>query len=144
MAPQAGDIAPDFTLPDQSGEPVTLSDLKGKTSSSTSIPRPTPRAAPPRRAGSETTAPTTRARTPWCWACQPDPVKAVSKFDQKYDLGFPLLSDEDHAVSEQYGTWVEKSMYGRKFMGVQRSTFIIDTDGKIAHVIAKASPQHPR
>ncbi len=70
-----------------------------------------------------------------------DPVKTVSKFDHKYDLGFPLLSDQDHAVSEQYGTWVEKSMYGRKYMGMQRSTFVIDAEGKVAHVIPKASPK---
>ncbi len=70
-----------------------------------------------------------------------DAVKAVSKFDHKYDPGFRLLADQDHAVSEQYGTWVEKPMYGRKNVGVRRSTFVIDGEGKVAHVIPKASPK---
>ena len=73
----------------------------------------------------------------------PDPVKAVSKFDQKFDLGFPLLADEDHKVAEQYGVWVEKSMYGRKYMGNERTTFVIAPDGKIKDVFRKVKPaQH--
>ena len=71
----------------------------------------------------------------------PDPVKAVKKFHDKQSLGFTLLADEDHAVSELYETWVEKSMYGKSYMGVQRATYIIDADGTIAQVIPKASPK---
>ena len=71
----------------------------------------------------------------------PDTVKAVGRFDEKHSLGFTLLADEDHAVAEKYGTWVEKSMYGKKYMGVQRATFIVDADGKVAHVIEKAKPK---
>jgi peroxiredoxin Q/BCP len=70
----------------------------------------------------------------------PDAVKAVSKFDLKYGLGFPLLADSDHAVAEAYGVWVEKSMYGRKYMGNERSTFVIDAEGKISEVLRKVKP----
>lgn len=70
----------------------------------------------------------------------PDPVKAVSKFDQKYGLGFPLLADSEHAVAEAYGVWVEKSMYGRTYMGAERTTFVIGPDGRIAEVLRKVKP----
>ncbi len=71
----------------------------------------------------------------------PDPVKAVDKFSKKFDLNFPLLADEDHAIAEKYGVWVEKSMYGKKYMGVARTTFVIGKDGKIAHVFEKVTPE---
>ncbi|MGI8512595.1 MAG: redoxin domain-containing protein [Solirubrobacteraceae bacterium] len=70
-----------------------------------------------------------------------DPFSALRRFADKHDLDFGLLSDEDHAVAEAYGTWVEKSMYGRTHMGVQRATFIIGGDGTVAHVLDKASPK---
>jgi peroxiredoxin Q/BCP len=71
----------------------------------------------------------------------PDPVKRVKKFHDGQSLNFTLLADEDHAVCEQYGTWVEKSMYGRTYWGAARATFVIDGKGKIVHVIEKASPK---
>ena len=71
----------------------------------------------------------------------PDEVEAVAKFDDKYELGFTLLADPDHAVADAYGTWVEKRNYGKTYMGVQRATFIIDPEGRIASVIPKASPK---
>jgi len=71
----------------------------------------------------------------------PDPVKDVGKFAKKFDLNFPLLADHDHAISEKYGVWVEKSMYGKTYMGVARTTFVIGADGKIAHVFEKVKPE---
>ena len=71
----------------------------------------------------------------------PDTTKDQLKFKEKFDLNFTLLADADHAVADLYGTWGEKSMYGRTYMGVARSTFIIDADGVVAHVIPKASPK---
>ena len=71
----------------------------------------------------------------------PDPVKAVKKFHDGQELNFTLLADEDHAVCEAYGVWVEKSMYGKTYWGAQRSTFVIGEDGVVAHVIEKASPK---
>ena len=70
----------------------------------------------------------------------PDPVAKVKKFHDKRDLNFALLADEDHAVAEAYGVWVQKSMYGKTYWGVQRSTFIMDADGKIAAVLHKVKP----
>jgi len=69
----------------------------------------------------------------------PDKMKPIEKFADKYHLSFPLASDETHAVAEKYGTWVEKSMYGRKYMGIERSTFLIDKSGKIAKAWRKVS-----
>ena len=71
----------------------------------------------------------------------PDPVKRVKRFHEKQSLDFTLLADEDHAVSEAYGVWLEKSMYGKTFWGVQRATFIIDEDGTVARVFPKVSPK---
>ena len=71
----------------------------------------------------------------------PDEVKAIKRFHDKQGLNFTLLADADHAVADRYGTWVEKSMYGRTYEGVARATFIIDADGMILHVIPKVSPK---
>jgi len=71
----------------------------------------------------------------------PDTPAKQAKFDAKYELGFTLLADADHAVAEKYGAWVEKSMYGKKYMGVQRSTFLIDPEGKIARVFPRVQPK---
>lgn len=70
----------------------------------------------------------------------PDPPKALKKFKDKFNLPFTLLADEDHSISEAFGVWVEKSMYGRNYMGIDRSTFIIDRDGNVAKVFAKVKP----
>jgi peroxiredoxin Q/BCP len=70
----------------------------------------------------------------------PDPVAKVKKFHEKYALGFPLLADEDHSVAEAFGVWVEKSMYGRKYFGNERATFVIDSEGKVAEVLRKVKP----
>jgi peroxiredoxin Q/BCP len=70
----------------------------------------------------------------------PDPVKAVLKFDEKYGLGFPLLADEDHVVAEAYGVWVQKSRYGRAYMGNERTTFVIAPDGTIKQVLRNVKP----
>jgi peroxiredoxin Q/BCP len=70
----------------------------------------------------------------------PDPVKAVAKFDEKYGLGFTLLADEDHAVADAYGVWVQKSRYGRTYMGNERTTFVIDADGNIREVFRQVKP----
>ncbi len=71
----------------------------------------------------------------------PDPVKDVEKFSKKFELNFPLLADEDHSVAEKYGVWVEKSMYGKTYMGVARTTVVIGKDGKIVHVFEKVKPE---
>jgi peroxiredoxin Q/BCP len=70
----------------------------------------------------------------------PDPVAKVKKFHEKFDLNFPLLADEDHAITERYGVWAQKSMYGKSYMGAERTTFIIDSAGKVAEVLRKVRP----
>jgi peroxiredoxin Q/BCP len=71
----------------------------------------------------------------------PDGVKSHGKFKEKYDLPFPLLADEDHAVAEAYGVWGEKSMYGRKYFGILRTTFVIDETGRVAKVFERVKPK---
>ncbi len=138
---EAGAAAPDFTLPDQDGDEVSLSSLKGKTV----VLYFYPRADTP---GCTTQACSVRDRSAEYKAADarvigisPDPVEAVAKFAGKFGLDFSLLADADHAVADAYGTWVEKSMYGKKYMGVQRATFIVGPDGKIAEVFPKVSPK---
>ncbi|HWM62968.1 MAG TPA: thioredoxin-dependent thiol peroxidase [Solirubrobacterales bacterium] len=136
-----GQQAPDFELPDQSGKPVRLSDLRGQTVVLYFYPRAdtpgcTTQACGVRDRGGEYGAAGARVI-----GVSPDPVEKVKRFAGKFDLDFTLLADADHAVAEAYGTWVEKSMYGKKYMGVQRATFLIDVDGKIAKVFPKVSPK---
>ena len=133
--------APHFTLPDQDGTDVSLGDFAGKTV----VLYFYPKADTP---GCTTQACSIRDRASEYAAAEavvigvsPDPVAEVKKFHAKQSLNFTLLADEDHRVCEAYGVWGEKSMYGRKYMGAQRSTFIIDGRGTIVHVIPKASPK---
>lgn len=70
----------------------------------------------------------------------PDKVSAQARFKAKFELDFPLLADEEHAICEAYGVWKEKSMYGRKYMGVERTTFVIDGKGRVTHVFEKVKP----
>ena len=136
-----GDKAPDFSLADQNGEQVKLSDLEGETVVLYFYPRAdtpgcTAQACGVRDRGADYAKAGARVI-----GISPDEVKAIDKFAGKYDLDFTLLADADHAVAEKYGTWVEKSMYGKKYMGVQRATFIIGPDGKIAKIFPKVSPK---
>jgi len=138
---EAGALAPDFTLPDQNGDEVSLAGLEGETV----VLYFYPRADTP---GCTTQACSVRDRSAEYKAAgarvigiSPDPVEAVAKFAGKFDLDFTLLADADHAVADAFGTWVEKSMYGKKYMGVQRATFIIGPDGKVAKVFPKVSPK---
>ena len=136
-----GDKAPAFTLPDQNGEKVKLSDLKGQTVVLYFYPKAntsgcTTQACGVRDRGADYAAAGARVI-----GISPDEVKDIDKFAGKYDLDFTLLADADHAVAEKYGTWVEKSMYGRKYMGVARATFVIDPKGKIARVFPKVQPK---
>jgi peroxiredoxin Q/BCP len=140
---EPGDTAPDFTLPDQDGEQVSLSSFRGKPVVLYFYPK------------ADTPGCTTQAcgvrdhRADYDHAgavvlgVSPDPVKKVKAFDDKYGLAFPLLADADHSVAEAYGVWGEKSMYGRKYMGVERTTFVIGADGVVQEVFRRVKPaQH--
>jgi thioredoxin-dependent peroxiredoxin len=136
---EAGDEAPDFTLPDQNGDPVSLSQLRGKTVVLYFYPKANTPGCTTQACGVRDQRATYEAADALVLGVSPDPVKRIAAFDEKYSLGFTLLADEDHAVADAYGVWVEKSMYGRKYWGVQRATFIIDADGRIAKVFPKVS-----
>ena len=142
---ERGDQAPAFELPDQDGRAVKLGDLRGEKVVLYFYPK---------------------ADTPGCTtqACgvrdherdyarvgaavlgiSPDPVAKVKRFHERRSLNFPLLADEDHAVADAYGVWVEKSMYGRTYFGNERTTFVIDSKGHVAHVLRKVKPaEHDR
>lgn len=136
---EPGDKAPDFILADQHGNDVRLKDFKGRRVLIFWYPK---------------------ADTPGCTAqacglrdvageiddvailgISPDAPAKQAKFDTKFELGFPLLSDVDHAVAEMYGVWGEKSMYGKKYFGIIRSAFLIDEKGKVAEAWYKVSPK---
>ena len=140
MPPQPGDLAPDFTLPDQGGQPVSLADLRGKTVVLYFYPKADTPGCTTQACGVRDHRPDYESANAVVLGVSPDPVKKVAKFDQKYSLGFPLLADEDHSVAEAYGVWVQKSMYGRTYMGNERSTFVIDPDGVIKDVLRKVKP----
>ena len=136
-----GDMAPDFSLPDQNGEQVKLSGLKGESVVLYFYPRADTPGCTTQACGVRDRRADYEQAGVRVIGISPDEVKAIDKFAGKYDLGFTLLADADHAVAEKYGTWVEKSMYGKKYMGVQRATFFVDPDGKIAKVFPKVQPK---
>jgi peroxiredoxin Q/BCP len=136
-----GDAAPDFTLPDQAGDEVTLAGLRGKTVVLYFYPRADTPGCTTQACGVRDRSAEYAAAGARVIGVSPDEVGSIAKFDGKYDLGFTLLADADHAVAEAYDAWVEKSMYGKKYMGVARATFIIDPQGKIARVFPKVQPK---
>jgi peroxiredoxin Q/BCP len=136
-----GDKAPNFTLPDQDGNKVKLSGLRGQKVVLYFYPKADTPGCTTQARGVRDRAADYDAAGAVVLGVSRDPVERIAKFDDKHSLGFPLLSDADHAVAEAYGVWVEKSMYGRKFMGMQRATFVIDPKGKVTHVFPKVSPK---
>lgn len=141
--PEPGEPAPTFELPDQDDRPVALADVRGRRVVLFFYPK------------DDTPGCTTQAcglRDGWdeiettgalVFGISPDPPASHTAFREKFGLPFPLLADTDHAVAEAYGVWVEKSMYGKRYMGVERSTFLIDADGTVERVWRKVKPdQH--
>jgi peroxiredoxin Q/BCP len=134
-----GDKAPAFTLLDQSEQKVKLSDFKGRKV----LVYFYPKADTP---GCTTQACELRDARPKLGdtvvlGISPDKPAKQAKFDAKYELGFPLLADEDHAVAEAFDVWAEKSMYGKKYMGIVRSAFLVDEKGKVEQAWYKVSPK---
>ena len=141
MALAEGDKAPDFTLRDQNGDEVKLSDLRGETVVVYFYPRADTPGCTTQACGIRDRSADYAAAGARVIGISPDEVEDIAKFAGKYDLGFTLLADPDHKVAEKYGAWGEKSMYGKKYMGMLRSTFIIDPKGKIAQVFSKVQPK---
>jgi thioredoxin-dependent peroxiredoxin len=138
---EPGAKAPNFTLSDQHGNKVKLSALRGRPVVLYFYPKADTPGCTTQACGVRDHAADYEAAGAVVLGVSRDPVEKIAKFDEKHSLGFPLLSDADHAVAEAYGVWVEKSMYGRKFMGMQRATFVIDAKGKVTHVFPKVSPK---
>jgi peroxiredoxin Q/BCP len=136
-----GDAAPDFTLPDQDGNPVKLKDLRGETVVLYFYPRANTPGCTTQACGIRDRSAEYAAAGARVLGVSPDEPEMIKKFDDKHGLGFTLLGDVDHAVADRYGAWGEKSMYGKKYMGMLRSTFIIDPKGKIARVFPKVQPK---
>jgi len=137
---EEGQPAPDFTLPTDSGDEISLTALRGKPVVLYFYPK------------DDTPGCTVQAlgiRDAWgefersgavVFGVSPDSPKSHVKFRDKYSLPFTLLADEDHTVAEAYGVWVEKSFAGKKYMGVERSTFVIGPDGTLAKVMQRVNP----
>ncbi len=143
MAVSEGDTAPDFTMPTDGGGTVRLSDLKGKPVILYFYPKDDTPGCTKEACGFRDSLPDFSGAGATVIGVSKDTVAKHDKFKAKYDLTFPLASDEDGAVCEAYGTWVEKSMYGRKYMGIDRATFLIDGDGKLAKIWRKVKvPGH--
>lgn len=131
---EAGQKAPAFTLTADGGEKVRLSELKGQPVVVYFYPRDdTPGCTREACAFRDQSAALKKLGAK-VLGISTDSIESHGKFRDKYQLSFPLLADPDHAVSEKYGAWREKNMYGKKSMGIQRSTFLIDADGKVAKV----------
>jgi thioredoxin-dependent peroxiredoxin len=137
---EEGKPAPDFELRSDSGETVRLSDLQGKTVVVYFYPRDDTPGCTAQASGLRDSFDEFGERGAVVLGVSPDDESSHVKFKQKYDLPFTLLSDPDHAVADQYGVWVERSMYGKTYMGVERSTFVIDRDGNVARVLRRVKP----
>jgi peroxiredoxin Q/BCP len=138
---EQGDPAPDFELPDQDGNPVRLSDLRGSPVVLYFYPKADTPGCTTQACGIRDHRADYEAAGAVVLGVSPDPVKAVKKFADKQSLNFRLLADEDHSVCELYGVWAEKSNYGRTYWGALRTTFVIDEEGVVRHVIPNVSPK---
>ena len=141
MTLEAGDPAPDFALSDQSGQTVKLADLRGRKVVLYFYPRADTPGCTTQACSLRDARERVEAAGAVVVGISPDAPAAQAKFDTKHGLGFPLLSDRDHAVAEAYGAWGERSMYGKKYMGIIRSAFVIDEEGRIAEAFYKVSPK---
>ena len=138
---EEGTEAPDFELPNQDGEPVTLSSFRGRPVVLYFYPKADTPGCTTQACGIRDRAADYEAAGAVVVGVSPDPVEAIKRFHGGQSLNFTLLADEDHSVSERYGVWVEKNMYGKKRRGVERSTYIIDGDGTVARAFPKVSPK---
>ncbi len=135
-----GAPAPAFTAPDQSGATVSLSDFKGKTVILYFYPKDDTPGCTTQACSFRDEYAAFKKKGAVVLGVSPDSAKKHTKFIEKFSLPFTLLADEDHAISLAYNVWVEKSMYGKKYMGVERSTFVIDGDGKLKAIYRKVKP----
>lgn len=134
-----GDMAPDFTLPATGGRTVSLGGMRGKPFILYFYPKADTPGCTKEACAFQEATPGLQGIGLEVIGVSPDKLQPIEKFAAKYGLAFPLASDKGHAVADQYGTWVEKSMYGRKYMGMERATFLIDAGGKVLKAWRKVS-----
>lgn len=137
---EQGDLAPDFELPNQDGEQVKLSALRGRPVVVYFYPKAATSGCTVQACGVRDHEADYQKAGAIVLGVSPDPVRKLKKFADDQSLAFPLLSDEDHAVAEAYGVWVQKSMYGRTYWGNERTTFVIDGARRITQVLRKVKP----
>jgi peroxiredoxin Q/BCP len=140
MMPQVGTLAPDFTAPTDTGEMLTLSSLRGHPVVLFFYPKDDTSGCTTEACSFRDNLPRFTGLDAVVLGISPDSVKSHQKFKEKFNLPYPLVADEEKKIVNAYGVWGEKSMYGRKYMGVARTTFVIDRDGKIARVFEKVKP----
>jgi thioredoxin-dependent peroxiredoxin len=137
---EPGDPAPDFELRDQDGRAVKLSDFRGQSVVVYFYPKADTPGCTTQACGVRDHQADYAEAGATVLGISPDPVAKVKKFHDKEGLNFALLADEDHAVAETYGVWVTKKLYGREYLGNERTTFIVDSAGKVAEVLRKVKP----
>ncbi|HTW11623.1 MAG TPA: thioredoxin-dependent thiol peroxidase [Solirubrobacteraceae bacterium] len=140
MTLNVGDTAPDFTLPDQNGNLLELSSLRGKPVIIYFYPKANTPGCTTQACGVRDHQEDYANFNATVLGISPDPVKPIAKFAADQHLNFTLLSDQDHSVAESYGVWVEKSMYGRRYWGMERTTFVVGPDGVITAIFRKVKP----
>jgi peroxiredoxin Q/BCP len=138
---EVGEHAPDFTLSSDEGGDITLSKLRGKKVVLYFYPKDDTPGCTIQACDFRDAAPSFEGVDAVVLGVSADSVASHRTFRAKYDLNFPLLADESHEVAEAYGVWKEKSMYGRKFMGIERSTFLIDEKGEVERVWRNVKPK---
>jgi thioredoxin-dependent peroxiredoxin len=138
--PQEGQAAPDFTMPASGGQTVSLAGLRGRPFLLYFYPKADTPGCTRQACGIQEALPQLGRLGLTVIGVSPDRMPPIEKFAQKFGLEFPLASDEDHRVAEAYGVWVEKSMYGRTYMGMERSSFLVDAEGRVAKVWRKVKP----
>jgi peroxiredoxin Q/BCP len=137
---KVGQAAPDFELPSDSGRKVKLSDFRGKRVIVYFYPKDDTPGCTTQACGFRDAYPQIEEQNAVVLGISPDGVESHVKFKTKFNLPFILLADEDHAVAEAYGAWGEKSTYGKKYMGILRSHFVVDEKGKLVDAQVKVSP----
>lgn len=137
---EAGDIVPGFSLPASGNRTVGSAQLAGTPFLIYFYPKADTSGCTVQACGIQETLPALGRLGLQVIGVSPDPVKAIDRFAAKFDLSFLLASDADHAVADRFGCWVEKSMYGRKYWGMERSSFLVDAGGVVRHVWRKVKP----
>ncbi len=137
----AGAMAPEFTAVTESGETVSLRDYRGKRVVLYFYPKDDTPGCTTQACGFRDNYPVIEEKNAVVLGVSPDSAKSHTKFKTKFNLPFTLLVDEDHVIADAYGVWVEKSMYGKNYMGIERSHFVIDEAGRIVEAKVKVKPE---